>query len=723
MKKNLTFPIVLFSSYLFSQVGIGTLQPNNKSMLDVTSSSKGVLLPRVTTAERNAIQPASSTDPVGVDGLLIYNTDTGCYNYWNAATVAWVSLCQGTQGPACDPSTFANFSIDCGQFPTVDGNTYSQGQSVSGNTITLPVNVTKTGPYAITITSASGVSYQHTGTFTATGIQNVIVDNASGSPSSTNLHFTVNGNGITLCEYDKTATGNFTYTYTCGNSNPATPPFTIGTATTGSFTIPVTVTGTGNIPSVTTTSNGVSFTTTAISNATNATVNVTVNYSGTPTATPVQFNIGSCTYTFNANTAFSYTYNCLGITPSTIPNFTVGANNSGQFTIPVTVTGSGTIPALNQTVNGITFTSNGTVSNGNMQINYSGVATNEGNNNITLTGSSSSCTIPFTAAYGALVASSCSTTKEGDYYVETALTNANVIKVTYSGITTPGYVNLTTNDKNGMKWSSNGNVLVTTSNNTVTLQPVESNTKLTSIAGDSVPNTSEEISLGGNGANSQSANYTITNSYNGANQVLGCQANIDVKPKMINAVIDRTAATSSSTTYYTGINDSRLKLSMNPKGGLSTYWNVNITNVSGSTITSYDAVMNASRDSDINKTISGSNWDNGVLLSSFDPFAQGSTISNLGDIGAHAPWADAREQSDTGLLLNIGGLWYKYRVTFKTATATDYLKGTTDSVLILYGVYSSKPSGNVGTTSNISPGSIFSDYTTNTFAGYQEYWP
>jgi hypothetical protein len=54
---------------LFAQnVGIGTLAPHNSAMLDVQSSNKGVSLPSMTTAQRNAI-PSPKT------GLLVFDLD------------------------------------------------------------------------------------------------------------------------------------------------------------------------------------------------------------------------------------------------------------------------------------------------------------------------------------------------------------------------------------------------------------------------------------------------------------------------------------------------------------------------------------------------------------------------------------------------------------------------------------------------------------------------
>ncbi|WP_296150420.1 tail fiber domain-containing protein [uncultured Flavobacterium sp.] len=54
-----------------AQVGIGTTTPDGSSMLDVTSTTKGLLAPRLTTANRDAI-----VTPGPANGLVIYNTTT-----------------------------------------------------------------------------------------------------------------------------------------------------------------------------------------------------------------------------------------------------------------------------------------------------------------------------------------------------------------------------------------------------------------------------------------------------------------------------------------------------------------------------------------------------------------------------------------------------------------------------------------------------------------------
>ena len=72
MKKLILFLLIslIFCNLLFSQVGINSdgSSPNNSAMLDVKSSNKGFLPPRMTQAEMKAI-------PSPADGLIIYCTD------------------------------------------------------------------------------------------------------------------------------------------------------------------------------------------------------------------------------------------------------------------------------------------------------------------------------------------------------------------------------------------------------------------------------------------------------------------------------------------------------------------------------------------------------------------------------------------------------------------------------------------------------------------------
>jgi len=61
-----------------SNVGIGTQNP--AGALDVSSTTGALIVPRMTTAQRNALTP--------VNGMIIYNTSTNQFNFYENG--AWV---------------------------------------------------------------------------------------------------------------------------------------------------------------------------------------------------------------------------------------------------------------------------------------------------------------------------------------------------------------------------------------------------------------------------------------------------------------------------------------------------------------------------------------------------------------------------------------------------------------------------------------------------------
>ena len=62
------------------QVGIGTSSPHTSAILDLTSTTKGLLLPRLTTTQINAISTPAA-------GLTVYNTDINLPCFYNGT--AW----------------------------------------------------------------------------------------------------------------------------------------------------------------------------------------------------------------------------------------------------------------------------------------------------------------------------------------------------------------------------------------------------------------------------------------------------------------------------------------------------------------------------------------------------------------------------------------------------------------------------------------------------------
>jgi hypothetical protein len=107
MQKILTGFLLVVISFVNAQIGMGTTTPAASAALDVSSTTKGLLPPRMTEAQRSAI---ASPDT----GLLVYCTDCGTNGgepqFYNG--IAWVNM-MGTTAAAsiwpanyvhCDPS-------------------------------------------------------------------------------------------------------------------------------------------------------------------------------------------------------------------------------------------------------------------------------------------------------------------------------------------------------------------------------------------------------------------------------------------------------------------------------------------------------------------------------------------------------------------------------------------------------------------------------------------
>lgn len=84
MKKCTLILVLCFfiNGLVFSQVGIGTNLPDASSMLEIQSTSKGILIPRMDTSQRTSIASP-------VTGLLVFDTDTESFWFYKGS---WTEL-------------------------------------------------------------------------------------------------------------------------------------------------------------------------------------------------------------------------------------------------------------------------------------------------------------------------------------------------------------------------------------------------------------------------------------------------------------------------------------------------------------------------------------------------------------------------------------------------------------------------------------------------------
>lgn len=152
--------IVLYNTVGLSQtnsVGIGTITPAPTALLDINANNKGVLVPRLTAVQRMAISsPANS--------LLVFDSDSSCFFYWNATNSSWKSLCSGAVGSAGSTGATGN-----------TGQTGATGITGFNGAIGVTGSIGSTG-----ITGATG---------------SIGITGATGTDLGT--HWTITGNGGT----------------------------------------------------------------------------------------------------------------------------------------------------------------------------------------------------------------------------------------------------------------------------------------------------------------------------------------------------------------------------------------------------------------------------------------------------------------------------------------------------------------------------------------------
>lgn len=147
---------LLSSTCLMAQVGVGTTTPDASAQMDITSTNKGFLIPRMTLAQRNDISSPAS-------GLLVYQTDDAVGFYYNQGSPNspnWIQLGARSNlsfGYVYSLPTLIDATVVGGaDLPFSNNGPLSDITHIAGTTtITVP----NTGCYAIAynVTTTAGI--------------------------------------------------------------------------------------------------------------------------------------------------------------------------------------------------------------------------------------------------------------------------------------------------------------------------------------------------------------------------------------------------------------------------------------------------------------------------------------------------------------------------------------------------------------------------------------
>ncbi|KFF22186.1 hypothetical protein [Chryseobacterium sp. JM1] len=348
--KVLLLALLLVFGQFYSQiqngsVGINTSSPNVNSVLDVVSgnNNKGILIPRLTENQRNAIIINKPKD----DGLTIYNTTEDCFNYWSFADDEWKSVC-GQMGKAV-------FTVDCSNTKVM--GTYVKGRDLTtSNYLNISVNVTKIGNYTISGTTINGYNFYGTGTFLNTGVQTIQIG-GQGTPQNVqtdDVTLTANGNDVTCTPAVSVnvLSPAGSYTMSCGGA-VANGVYKVGTALNSSntITLPINVSSLGSYTITTNTVDGISFRGSGTFTST-GNQNITLSGMGTPSSTAVK----TITITSDSQGGVSTTCNVsvivvipakklLAIGLGTTYGYNLSNSGRPSNTLITTNTNYGTLPA------------------------------------------------------------------------------------------------------------------------------------------------------------------------------------------------------------------------------------------------------------------------------------------------------------------------------------------------------------------------------------------
>lgn len=193
---KLVFIILLFGFLQVNSqnVGIGTATPHPSSKLEIQTNNSGLLVPRLTTAERNAIvNPAHA--------LMIYNLTTDCLEIYNANTNVWIPIgCTGCQLPGNFVATAAT---------GLTSNSFTANWTTSFGATSYILEVATDAAFTSYVTGYNNLNVGFVTSFNVTGLNcgttyyyRVKASNACGTTPVTNtISVILTGSGTVIFDY------------------------------------------------------------------------------------------------------------------------------------------------------------------------------------------------------------------------------------------------------------------------------------------------------------------------------------------------------------------------------------------------------------------------------------------------------------------------------------------------------------------------------------------
>ncbi|MEA9414245.1 hypothetical protein [Flavobacterium sp. PL02] len=451
------------------------------ALFELESTNKGMLTSRITTQQRDAISAANLTD-----GLLVFNTTTGCFDYWSKAQTVWLSIC-GTPPPAV-------FDVSAAQCNLIKANgIYKQGESLTlANFLTIPVTVTQPGTYTVSAITANGYYFSTNGAFPGAGTYTLTLPGV-GTPNSgydagnpgDEVAIALNGKDITCKPHIFVENANVDFVISCASINPEGAYF-IGVPLTASnkLTVTVNATNTGFWSMKTNTVNGYAFSATGTFTTLG---NQTIELLGT--GTPIVSGTNNFNLSSNATTVagascsgipvivetVSYTIDCAAATQNGTYMQDIALVAANTISLPIDVKATGQTTITTTSANGISFTSGlinlSKLGQQTVILKGTGKPVSGGTTTFTVSGAPGalgSCSLDIIIA-GQPVAytTNCSgITTSGTYAPGVAMVGTNTMTVPVN-VSYVGAYTITTNVVNGISFSATGTFTSTGAQNVI----------------------------------------------------------------------------------------------------------------------------------------------------------------------------------------------------------------------------------------------------------------